>query len=92
MQPIVLRVVTLRNAIVLLLQITFLSCIRVIGGLLSAYLILQDDKQPFGNMTYAAYDSELLYMAHELAARLLPAFENTATGIPYPRVSERSRQ
>ena len=26
-------------------------------------------------------------MAHDLAARLLPAFENTQTGIPHPRVS-----
>ena len=25
-------------------------------------------------------------MAHDLAARLLPVFENTTTGIPYPRV------
>ena len=25
-------------------------------------------------------------MAHDLAARLLPAFENTSTGIPHPRV------
>ena len=33
------------------------------------------------------YDNELLQMAHDLAARLLPAFESTATGIPYPRVS-----
>ena len=33
------------------------------------------------------YDNELLQMAHDLAARLLPAFDSTATGIPYPRVS-----
>ena len=32
------------------------------------------------------YDNELLHLAHDLAVRLLPAFENTGTGIPYPRV------
>jgi len=40
-------------------------------------------------MTIKDYDNELLHMAHDLAVRLLPAFENTKTGIPYPRVSER---
>lgn len=39
-------------------------------------------------MTIKDYDNELLHMAHDLAVRLLPAFENTKTGIPYPRVSE----
>lgn len=37
-------------------------------------------------MTIKDYDNELLHMAHDLAVRLLPAFENTKTGIPYPRV------
>lgn len=37
-------------------------------------------------MTIQDYDNELLHMAHDLAVRLLPAFENTRTGIPYPRV------
>ncbi len=36
------------------------------------------------------YNDELLEMAHDLAARLLPAFEKTATGIPYPRVQTRA--
>ena len=74
-------------AIILHSNLVLISSIRIIGGLLSAHLILLDDKQPFGNMSYDAYDGELLYMAHELATRLLPAFDNTATGIPYPRVS-----
>ena len=60
---------------------------RIIGGLLAAHLIILDDAQPFGDMRIDDYDNELLYLAHDLAARLLPAFENTATGIPYPRVS-----
>ena len=40
-------------------------------------------------MTIKDYDNELLHMAHDLAVRLLPAFENTKTGIPYPRVGGR---
>ncbi|EPY80495.1 ER degradation enhancer, mannosidase alpha-like protein, partial [Camelus ferus] len=49
--------------------------------------IITDSKQPFGDMTIKDYDNELLHMAHDLAVRLLPAFENTKTGIPYPRVN-----
>lgn len=59
---------------------------RVLGSLLSAHRIITDSKQPFGDMTIKDYDNELLHMAHDLAVRLLPAFENTKTGIPYPRV------
>lgn len=40
-------------------------------------------------MAIKDYDNELLHMAHDLAVRLLPAFENTKTGIPYPRVGRR---
>lgn len=32
------------------------------------------------------YQDELLHLSHDLASRLLPAFEDTMTGIPYPRV------
>lgn len=59
---------------------------RVLGSLLSAHRIITDSTQPFGDMTIKDYDNELLHMAHDLAVRLLPAFENTKTGIPYPRV------
>ncbi|KAI5174311.1 Er Degradation-Enhancing Alpha-Mannosidase-Like Protein 1 [Manis pentadactyla] len=59
----------------------------VLGSLLSAHRIITDSKQPFGDMTIKDYDNELLHMAHDLAVRLLPAFENTKTGIPYPRVN-----
>uniref|UniRef100_A0A2I3HI91 alpha-1,2-Mannosidase n=1 Tax=Nomascus leucogenys TaxID=61853 RepID=A0A2I3HI91_NOMLE len=65
----------------------FEATIRVLGSLLSAHRIITDSKQPFGDMTIKDYDNELLYMAHDLAVRLLPAFENTKTGIPYPRVN-----
>ena len=60
---------------------------RVLGALISAHLIITDPDQPFGHMVPEDYDNELLQMAHDLAARLLPAFERTATGIPFPRVS-----
>ena len=59
---------------------------RVLGSLLSAHLIITDPQQPFGNMAVPNYDGELLSLAHDLAARLLPAFDDTATGIPFPRV------
>lgn len=58
------------------------------GSLLSAHIIITDSKQPFGDMSIKDYDNELLHLAHDLAVRLLPAFENTKTGIPYPRVSD----
>ena len=61
---------------------------RVLGALLSAHLIITDPEQPFGDMVPPGYDNELLHLAHDLATRLVPAFENTATGIPYPRVSQ----
>ena len=57
-----------------------------LGSLLSAHLIITDPKQPFGKMALPNYDGELLSLAHDLAARLLPAFDDTATGIPFPRV------
>ncbi|XP_054990940.1 ER degradation-enhancing alpha-mannosidase-like protein 1 [Sorex araneus] len=65
----------------------FEATIRVLGSLLSAHRIITDAKQPFGDMAVKGYDNELLHMAHDLAVRLLPAFENTKTGIPYPRVN-----
>ncbi|KAF4792066.1 ER degradation-enhancing alpha-mannosidase-like protein 1 [Turdus rufiventris] len=65
----------------------FEATIRVLGSLLSAHIIITDTKQPFGDMSIKDYDNELLHLAHDLAVRLLPAFENTKTGIPYPRVN-----
>ena len=43
--------------------------------------------QPFGSLHQTDYNDELLHLAHDLGSRLLAAFENTATGIPHPRVS-----
>lgn len=39
-------------------------------------------------MVPSDYDNELLLLAHDVANRLLAAFEQSATQIPYPRVSE----
>lgn len=61
---------------------------RILGSLISAHILLTDPKHPFGNVGFEGYDNELLHLAHDLAVRLLPAFENTSTGIPFPRVSE----
>lgn len=61
-------------------------CCRVLGGLLSAHLLIKDTDKPFGEIAPDDYDDELLSLAHDLATRLLPAFSKTQTGIPYPRV------
>lgn len=65
----------------------FEANIRILGSLISAHILLTDPKHPFGNVGFEDYDNELLHLAHDLAVRLLPAFENTSTGIPYPRVN-----
>ncbi|CAG0882674.1 unnamed protein product [Darwinula stevensoni] len=65
----------------------FEATIRVIGSLLSAHLLMEDKKQPFGSLKPHWYDGELLGLARELGTRLLPAFEFSPTGLPYPRVN-----
>lgn len=60
---------------------------RILGSLISSHILLTDPKHPFGKVGFEGYDNELLHLAHDLAVRLLPAFENTHTGIPHPRVS-----
>ncbi|KAF0294256.1 ER degradation-enhancing alpha-mannosidase-like protein 1 [Amphibalanus amphitrite] len=67
----------------------FESNIRVLGALLSAHLLIVDPEKPFGELDPGRYDGELLGLAHDLASRLLPAFEETGTGLPHPRVSLR---
>ncbi|XP_046407206.1 ER degradation-enhancing alpha-mannosidase-like protein 1 isoform X1 [Ischnura elegans] len=61
--------------------------IRVLGSLISAHLLMMDPEKPFGDLKPDWYDGELLHLAHDLASRLLPAFEKSTTGIPYPRVN-----
>ncbi|XP_071961433.1 ER degradation-enhancing alpha-mannosidase-like protein 1 isoform X2 [Antedon mediterranea] len=68
----------------------FESTIRVLGALLSAHLLIVDDKKPLGDLRPENYKDELLYLAKNLADRLLPAFDGTATGLPHPRVNLRS--
>ncbi|MFH4975886.1 hypothetical protein AB6A40_002595 [Gnathostoma spinigerum] len=65
----------------------FEPTIRIIGSLLSAHLILTDPSAMFGDYSLTDYDGELLTMAHDLASRLIAAFEGTRTGLPYPRVN-----
>ena len=64
----------------------------MLGSLLSAHLIIKDPLQPFGDMVPSEYDNELLLLAHDVANRLMAAFENSATQIPYPRVSINKKQ
>lgn len=61
--------------------------IRVLGALLSAHLLVTDESEPFGKLNPSWYKGELLHLAHDLASRLLPAFENRSTDIPFPRVN-----
>ncbi|XP_068714333.1 ER degradation-enhancing alpha-mannosidase-like protein 1 isoform X1 [Montipora foliosa] len=65
----------------------FEATIRVLGSLLSAHLIIKDPIQPFGDMVPSEYDDELLLLAHDIANRLLAAFELSKTQIPYPRIN-----
>ncbi|XP_019181231.1 PREDICTED: alpha-mannosidase I MNS4 isoform X1 [Ipomoea nil] len=61
----------------------FETTIRILGGLLSAHLIASDYNT---GMKVSSYDDELLYLAADLAQRILPAFE-TPTGIPFGSVN-----
>lgn len=67
----------------------FEANIRILGALLSAHLLIMDESKPFGELEPDWYDGELLDMASDLASRLLPAFENSDTGLPHPRVNLR---
>ena len=61
----------------------FETTIRVLGGLLSAHTFASDPSHEF-HLPW--YRDQLLWLAHDLGQRLLPAF-STPTGIPYARVS-----
>jgi len=64
----------------------FEANIRVLGGLLSAHLLMEDLRGPFCNMTPEWYMGDLLTLAHDLADRLILAFDQTNSGLPHPRV------
>ncbi|KAI9205353.1 glycoside hydrolase [Polychytrium aggregatum] len=58
--------------------------IRMMGGLLSAHILASD---PAFGFRIDWYSGELLALATNLADRLLPAFTESPTGIPFPRVN-----
>lgn len=62
----------------------FETNIRMIGGLLSAHILVEYIQKEANLMSW--YRGELLEMAKDLGYRLLPAF-NTSTGIPHARVN-----
>ena len=65
----------------------FETTIRVIGGLLSAHLLMLDSVKLFGkNFKPSWYNDELLHLAKDIAERLLPALETSPNGVPFPRV------
>ena len=64
----------------------FEANIRVLGGILSAHLLMEDQNGPFFHMTPDWYMGDLLTLAHDLADRLILAFDETLTGLPHPRI------
>ncbi|KAF9210603.1 alpha mannosidase-like protein [Podila verticillata] len=58
--------------------------IRVLGALLSAHQYASD---PRFRSLVVDYQGELLALAVDLGSRLMKAFENSPTGIPWPRVN-----
>eukprot|EP00968_Pinguiococcus_pyrenoidosus_P008911 scaffold664_cov260-Pinguiococcus_pyrenoidosus.AAC.32 len=66
----------------------FETCIRALGGLLSAHVLASDARLSFGSAPGWQYRGELLALAEDLARRLLPAFD-TPTRIPYGTVNLR---
>lgn len=47
---------------------------------MSAHLIASDESRLLGDFFMPDYEGELLDLARDLAARLMPAFEGTKTG------------
>ncbi|GAU94951.1 hypothetical protein RvY_06647 [Ramazzottius varieornatus] len=64
----------------------FETTIRMMGGLLSAHLLLNDTRV-FPHIHLPTYQNELLTLAADLGERLTWAFEGSPTGIPCPRVN-----
>lgn len=65
----------------------FEATIRILGGLLSAHLLLETEElRPVFQDMQPAYQGELLSLAYDLGKRLLPAF-HTPTGLPIHRVN-----
>ncbi|RKP13082.1 glycoside hydrolase [Piptocephalis cylindrospora] len=69
-------------------QVQVFECsIRILGGLLSAHILATDDRFGF---VHDEYNGELLVLAKDLGDRLLKAFVNEKTDIPFSRVNLRS--
>ncbi|KAM7538392.1 hypothetical protein Aperf_G00000065990 [Anoplocephala perfoliata] len=64
----------------------FEANIRILGGLLSAHLLITDPQMRLGDLRPENYNNELLGLARNLCERLLIAFKGTPTGIPFPRI------
>ncbi|UXI16192.1 putative tRNA uracil-O2-methyltransferase [Sarcoptes scabiei] len=66
----------------------FEATIRVLGGLLSAHLLITDNRSFFPNFQIRPswYKNQLIDLAKDLGQRLLSAFEKSETGLPFPRV------
>lgn len=60
----------------------------MVGGLLSAHLLLTDDSL-YPDARLPGYDNELLDLARDLTDRLSDAFQGSESGLPYPRVNLR---
>ena len=58
----------------------FEANIRVLGGLLSAHLLMEDTNGPFKDLMPDWYAGDLLTLAHDLADRLILAFDQTESG------------
>ncbi|KAI3659988.1 hypothetical protein MP638_000036, partial [Amoeboaphelidium occidentale] len=67
----------------------FETSIRILGGLLSGHLLATDVKlHRHLNFTMEGhYNGELLDLAYDLGKRLLPAFEESKTDLPFARVN-----
>ncbi|KAJ2716783.1 hypothetical protein H4R19_000430 [Coemansia spiralis] len=67
----------------------FEVAIRMLGGLLSAHIIATDEDDALGMRLdrNGTYTGGLLRLARDLGYRLLPAFEASPTGIPFPRTN-----
>merc|ERR1711894_26702 len=63
----------------------FEANIRLLGSLLSAHLLMEDPNCP--GLAPDWYLEDLLSLANNHAERLLPEFDKTDTGIPFPRVN-----
>lgn len=77
----------------------FETTIRVLGGLLSAHLLIVDRQRTLGDLRPDGYDDQLLRLADQLGQRLTAAFQASSSpdstaspnhSIPYPRINLQS--